>query len=87
MYVLFLAGNVSALANFFPDQERKIPRNPEIQEVFPARKRSISAFLDFRMGFGITHQYLYCIFASLLFQCSLEPVREPDVRNRDHVCE
>jgi hypothetical protein len=35
MYVLFLAGNVSALANFFPDQERKIPGNPEIPEVFP----------------------------------------------------
>jgi hypothetical protein len=42
MYVLFLAGNTSALARFFPDQERKIPGNPQILEVFPARKSSIS---------------------------------------------
>jgi hypothetical protein len=35
---LFLTGNTSALEGFFLDQERKIPGNPEIPEIFPARK-------------------------------------------------
>jgi hypothetical protein len=39
---LFLAWNTSALGVFFPDQERKIPGNPEISEVFPTRKGLIS---------------------------------------------
>jgi hypothetical protein len=33
LYVLFLARNTSALGRLFPNQERKIPGNPEIPEV------------------------------------------------------
>jgi hypothetical protein len=40
--ILFLAGNTSALGEIFPDQERKIPGNPEIPELFLAGKSLIS---------------------------------------------
>ncbi len=54
----FLAGdgdhsldfNTSALEEFFPDQERKIPGNPVIPEVFPARKSLISDIPWFLAG-------------------------------------
>ncbi len=41
-FKLFLAENTSFLGRFFRDQELKIPRNPEIPDVFPARKSSTS---------------------------------------------
>jgi hypothetical protein len=47
---LFLARKTSALGLFFPHYERKIPGNPEIQEVFPARKSLISDFQGFPAG-------------------------------------
>jgi hypothetical protein len=37
----FLTGNTSTLEGFFLDQERNIPGNPEIPEVFPARKLNL----------------------------------------------
>ncbi len=38
----------------FPDQERKIPGNPETPEVFPVTKTLISDILDSLLG-GITN--------------------------------
>jgi hypothetical protein len=51
--IFFLAGNTSALGGFFPDQERKIPGNPEIPEVFPGQEVSnISDIPGFPGGDG-----------------------------------
>ncbi len=48
---LFLDGNTSAWGGF-PDQEKKVPVNPEIPEVFLARKSLISDILGFPAGDG-----------------------------------
>ncbi len=51
--IFFLAGNTSALGGFFPDQERNIPGNPEIPEVFPDQEVSnISDIPGFPGGDG-----------------------------------
>jgi hypothetical protein len=42
MIKLFLTRNTSALEGLFLDQDRNIPGNPKIPEVFPARKSLIS---------------------------------------------
>ncbi len=44
---LFLARNTSASGLFPPHYERKIPGNPDIQEVFPARQSWISNISGF----------------------------------------
>jgi hypothetical protein len=49
---LFLAGNTSALGEFFPDQKQKIPGNPKIPAVFPARKSLIRDITGFLAGDG-----------------------------------
>ncbi len=47
---LFLAGNTG----LYPDQERKIPGNSEITDVFPAKKSLISDIPNSWLGTGIT---------------------------------
>jgi hypothetical protein len=54
---LFLAGNTSALVGFFPDQERKIPGNPEIPEIFPHRNVLSVASQDSQLVTGITPKH------------------------------
>jgi hypothetical protein len=48
MIELFRAGILLSQEGFFPDQEKKIPENPEIPEVFPVRK---SLIIDIHAGF------------------------------------
>jgi hypothetical protein len=57
---LFLAGNTASLEKVYPDQDKKILGNPEIPEVFQARKSLIcdihqdsrlGYFWNFRIGF------------------------------------
>jgi hypothetical protein len=38
LIILFLAGNTSPLGVFFPDQDREMPGNLEIPEVFPSKE-------------------------------------------------
>jgi len=56
LYELFLHGQeYFCLKDFFPDQERKILRNPEFPEVFLARKIIISDILGFSAADGDPH--------------------------------
>jgi hypothetical protein len=65
---LFLA----SLRNFFPDQERKIPGNLEISEVFPARSSIISDKQASRLVTGINHYHFYSVPSSLKLRCTLQ---------------
>ncbi len=50
---LFLNWNTSALGGTFPGQKRKIPGNPEIPDVFPARKSLIGDISDSQLRKGL----------------------------------
>ncbi len=81
MIKLFLAGNTSAVGKFhlpyreytstleriFRNQKRKIPKSPEISEVFPARKSIISDIPECRLRMGIIQKIFNSVGAMLPF--------------------
>jgi hypothetical protein len=62
-----MVGNNSAMGGFFLVQERKIPGNPEIPEVFLARKSLISNIPKSQLGIGIPYKHFKLCWVETIY--------------------